>query len=238
MEDKKFNVHLPEGTTKLEILEGQFRHEEITKQKVAISGTITAPGLYVEHLRKKDKLNLFEPVVTVDMDNLSIKYDGDPRDSYGDKVSGKLVVDSFLETIGINTEKRYTLEQLKVFAKRNRYYFPDSTQHMNFVNSLSDFKLKLQREIESKNDDRGNKTSVNNTSILDNQLPFFFDLNLPIFKGCPAVRFTVDVCLDVQGNGVVFWLDSTGLKEAFDKQKEEIMKEEIAKFEGLNVIYI
>lgn len=238
MERENLKIIIPEGTTQLSILEGQHRHEEITKQKVSISGTITAPGLYVEHLRKNNKLETFDPLITIDMDKLSIFYDGNPRDTYGEKVFGKLVVDKFLESIGINTDQRYTLDQLKVFVKRNGYVFADSSQHTSLLNSISSFKLKLQREIEAKNDDRGNKTSVNNTSILDNQLPFFFDLNLPLFKGAKAVKIRVDVCLDVVGNGVVFWLDSTELKEAFDKQKEEIMKEEIAKFEGLNVIFI
>src|ERR1043166_3850892 len=102
MEDKKFNIVLPEGTKDLNILQGDYRHDELTLKKIGIHGTITAPGLHVSHLKNNNQLDTFLPVVSVNMDALTITYDGNPREKYADVVKGELTLEKSTLDLGIN----------------------------------------------------------------------------------------------------------------------------------------
>lgn len=236
-EEEKYVLTVAEGISTLNILHGEYEHPEKHEAQVKFSGIITAPGLYVEHLRTNNLLDSTIAIVFVKMDADEITYNGNPKLDNSDVVTGKLQLDERTKEIGLNTSKRYNVESLKSFIKMNRLLFTSPDANDKMLQALAMFKLKYNQEIEQSNDNRGNKKD-NKTSVLDTDIPFDFSLRVPIFKNQEPTTVKVDVLLEVRDGGVSFWLESIEYKEAIDTQRKEIFDKEIKNFDGMNVIYL
>jgi hypothetical protein len=68
-------------------------------------------------------------------------------------------------------------------------------------------------------------------------VPELISLTLPVFKGYPAVKFAVEICLDVTDSDAHFWLESVELADLMEKQRDELMQTEIDKMTGYVVMY-
>lgn len=241
---KEFNIHLDylgDGEDKKDnviiIREGEAE-KVIYPEVINISAALSAPGIFVSHLRKHGQLKPDNHIVTIDKAARLIIFHEDMKSVYGSVVTGTLEIDSRLKNIGINTSKRYTREELYSFVRLNKHAFPNKEAHLLLCNAVKNFSANLTKDFQSGNDNRGSKTAVNNQTLTDTNIPFDFMLNTVVFKGFPAVSFNVEVMLDVSDGGVRFWLESPELASFTEELADCMIEEEITgQFDGLTIIY-
>ncbi len=132
----------------------------------------------------------------------------DTQESY----EGKLLAEPILQELGINSGKAWSPRDLSGFIKKNRILFESRDQAMELVADLRDIKAKIERDLEDKSDDRGNKRKLDDLQVSTNIIESFV-LNCLIFKGIGKRRFEVEVFLDVRGSEVNIFLESIELIE-------------------------
>lgn len=235
MSNEKINVQLPEGSERLTVLHGEAPQPKRTIEEAdfSISGEIDAPKIFyqqlagkAEVLRNKDSgpyenIELLQnPMVQIDRAALSVRLVCKPYLNLIQEIVGRLEFNKDLQVLGINDSKTYTLEQLANTLKRNRLFFTDPEKAMELTSLLKNFKGKVQREIESLNDDKGNKKQMVAQRFSSN-LDLKFSLNMPVFKGEKPSTFEVEILLDVRDAGVTCWLESAELQDIAYKTRDE-----------------
>lgn len=233
MENEKFQFNVgKDGITEVIFREGAAL-PPVPPEKVNITGTIIAPDNY-----QKVRINQIDnqlAVVTYSYEGMYVKLDLNPKDSYADKITGKLEPNPVINSFGINTQKKYTVKDLISFLKLNRFYFNDKDACMAIVANLQKFKADVQIKIEATDDNRGNKKNLDETSVTTD-VPLEFTLKFPLFKGQADFTFKVEVCFEVRDGGITLWLESVELAEAFLNVRKGIIDAEVAKFSDLVVI--
>lgn len=106
----------------------------------------------------------------------------------------------FLEW-GINKDRKFAASELIKFVRRQAANFADPSETTSIIKSLQNFEAKFT-SIKSKEDDRkGNKNEQFKTTLEFSKgmiSSFTWNLNIPIFKGTPAVKLSVDLEIDEQ----------------------------------------
>jgi hypothetical protein len=133
-----------------------------------------------------------------------------------------------LKAFGINQEKYYGQKELEKFVRMSRLYFPDKEAHMKLVTDLKSFSAKVQSEMKSEADNRGNRNNSFAKQVVSD-IAIDFVLTIPLFKGQSPKSFRVEICYDVTDSTVRFWLESVELAElqklavldAFHPQRED-----------------
>lgn len=240
MENKTI-IQLPEGTNEFTFREGQAPCiRVITPVKYTFDGLLNAPGLFYQKrvAANPEYFNPAKAVVEVDYDQRTIRLLSDPTHPDGDVITGKIFFESTLAPFHLNRGSVWKPRDLGIFLRRNRQYFEDKTTGAQLVAELMTLKITTNGQIETSNDDRGNKSALFTQKAVTN-IPVTFSLNMPLLSGGEKRTFVVDIHLDVNGSAVDISLESVDLSEkTFDLIIRE-MDEQIKIFSnsGIPIVY-
>lgn len=230
--------NLPEGTKEIVIRHGQAENIHEPLSLSIDKATIKAPGLYMQHLSKHNKLVLATALAIITKEEGKISFRSDPYDIFGNQVVGVLELNEKLKNLGINTSKRYTREELVSFLRLNRLLFPDKDKHEALLASVRKFNAEVTQQLAAGNNNRGTKNSDFSQKIEAGDVPFDMTIAVEIFKGMPKKSFIVEICLDATDGSVRFWFESPDLADLIESTREEVLDEERKHFTDAGVTVI
>lgn len=232
----------PKGDT-LNILEGKAL-EPKHPERLFISGQIESVAAYLNARRGTlqpegalQHINKDLAVITMDEAAMTITLDVDPNHPFGTEVVGKLEFNPELLAWFINKDKQFTREQLISLLKFNRRFFADASQHSIMLDAYQKLNLTGQTALKNESDNRGNKDAAFKKTIDSSNIPTEFSLLMPIFKGQPAKKFRVEVCLDATDASVRFWFESVELIEIIEADKKEIFNKQVEGYVDFAIIW-
>jgi hypothetical protein len=191
----------------------------INKEAVTIDGNINAVKEFIA-TRESKTLDKDTTVILFNEQKGLITLQSNPGHPHNTTINAKLEVYPELNEFGINKEKYYGLREMEKFVRMNRFWFGDKEAHMRLVSELKAFNAKVQSELSSEADQRGNKNQAFKKQVTS-ELAADFVLTIPLFKGSESSTFRVDICYDVTDAQVRFWLESV---ELFELQKQAVFK--------------
>jgi len=192
------------------ILEGKAP-DPINPTRAHLSGNIYAVYDYikVKEQYKGDIKN--SALIVFDYTGTRILLDDNPNSPVSTLIEAKFEVHPKITEFGINTDKRFSSEDLKRIIKLHPHLFVSKDSHSAFLRQLGNFKAKIERDIENSKDNRGTSKNQNNTMVNNLEIEETFKMKCPLFKGCPAAEFEVVVCYEVSGSGISFYFESSDL---------------------------
>jgi hypothetical protein len=220
------------------VLEGKTL-ELKPSEKITLTGDIKSVSSFLSIRNNSGKgtqeIDKSKAVILVDKKALTIELLIDPENHYGAKVLARLEKSDELQPFFINQNKTFTKEELIKLIKFNKIYFDDAGKHAEMLLAFQKVSSTVNIKANDSSDDRGNKERAFVKEVTSNA-PTEFILSIPIFKGFPAVRFRVEVCLDVTEGSARFWFESVELHELMTKQVDSIFSEQLKSAEGFVVI--
>ncbi|MCQ2105904.1 MAG: hypothetical protein MJZ26_08940 [Fibrobacter sp.] len=186
-------------------------------EAVRIVGTIDSPARWAE---AKSGIDINRSHVSVNRDWMTIELKIDETSPYGTDIEGRLEWSMEFKKIGINTNNYMTAQQLAELIKMNRAYFENRTQAMKLTSDLMSFKAKVNKYVESSDNNRGNKSLILNQAV-EHNLPEAFTLSIPLFKGQPKTNIECEVY--VRAEDLCCTLVSAQANEVIEDTKNEIM---------------
>lgn len=237
--EPKINLNLQNAPAKSVLYIGEANKPK-EPVKLVVSGDFSAVGNFIKV--KRDQANDFQAIntknaiVTCDFDNLTIKLQTNPNDEYGTEVTGKGEYSNELKEFGINQSKFYRREELIKILRYNRRFFPNKEENAKLLSSYQNFTASVKKDIAENSDTRGNVGKTFNKQITTG-IAESFVIEIPIFKGEPAVSFPVEICLEDNDSGVRFWFESVELTELLEVKRHELFARELQHCDGLAVIY-
>lgn len=210
------------------VIKGQI--ETVRRYLDARKGTQQSPGR-LQHIDKD------LAVITVDENDLSIKLHVDPNNFFGTEVVGQMQVNEDLKKFNINIVHKFSREGMMELLKFSRRFFSDRGEHENVLKSVTRLKVSSTSDIAQDSDSRGNKEAIFKKSVDSASIPPSFALNIPLFKGQPSRKFSVDLCLDVTDAGVKFYLESVELVELVEADRKAIIQAELAQYLDYCIIW-
>lgn len=147
-----------------------------------------------------------------------------------DVIHGSLKLHPDLEKFNINSGKSYSTFELADFIKMNRHYFENKDYAMKLVSELRNFEGKVNRDLEAKTDDRGNKRALIN-QVVESNIPSGFHLEVPVFVGQEKIRLEVEVTINASFECSLI---SPDLKELIDLKSKEILGEQLGLIRALH----
>jgi hypothetical protein len=109
--------------------------------------------------------------------------------------SGQLRFSKIFEEFGINTGLSRTTHELADFIKMNRSYFETKDKAMQLVKVLKSFKAKVNKDVESSDDNRGNKKILMDQAV-DSNIPDAFKVNIPVFEYYGKELIEIEIYID------------------------------------------
>jgi hypothetical protein len=109
--------------------------------------------------------------------------------------SGQLRFSKILEEFGINTGLSRTTHELADFIKMNRSYFETKDKAMHLVKVLKSFKAIVNKDVESNDDNRGNKKILMDQAVESN-IPDAFKVNIPVFEYHVKELIEIEIYID------------------------------------------
>lgn len=195
------------------------------------TGFLYSPGDYMENKKLSTLIDPKDCRLEVDYENMSVTFLVNARDKFRDQISGKLIPSKIIKDLGVNVEKRYYGDkELAKLLRRNAMYFGDQSAGNSLIMRLNIFEAKITTIIENKDDLKGNTKKLIEKSI-ENELPDFFVLNLPVFEGADPQPIKVHLLADTSGSGVMFYLDSPELYILEQTESKKLIEIEIKRFE-------
>jgi hypothetical protein len=231
MKEKLTNINIvpKEGVQVIEIREGAALPVK-EPQKICIVGQIDAISRYVSQRKNVDKT---AAVILVNRDKMTIVLDEDPKSAYCNSVKGVLELSEDFKKWGINTEVTYAPEELADHIRMNRLAFEKYEQANKLVSEMRNFRAKIEKQIEDKDDKRGNTATVRRQTVTSN-LPEKFKLKLSIFKGQKPVSIEVEI--EINPSTLECYLISPQAQEVIDGTKNTIIDAEIKLLAGFCII--
>jgi len=206
---------------------------------ITTSGDIRSVGNFVAGRKSVDNLQKVDPdttLITVDKEKGTIVLQTNPNDQFGTTVQANLQGSDELKEFSINKEKTYSQKQLIKILKFNKLHFSDPAVQEDLLKQYMAFSFKTNLEGHANSDNQGNKSQAIQKAV-DTNIPKFFSLMVPIYKGEESRVFKVEICLDVTDAGATFWFESIELHELEQIEKEIIFKRELERCAGLVIIY-
>ena len=227
--EETFNITTDKDTKEIVIRKGEALPLR-EKNKVQISGSISAPRLFFEK-RNADHESKWCHVL-YSKNEQKIKLVVDEEDKLGKDVTGVLEMNTDFKDFGINSMKMYTVQELMQFLKLRKFFFDDRDQNVTIVTNLQKFKASITTQIEQEKSNQGNQKKVLDIKV-DSNIPLNFVLSMPIFKGFDNYKFAVEICYDVRDNSAILWLESVELAELMASETARIITEELKSFEAI-----
>lgn len=207
---------------------------------IKISGDINSVSNFIQNRQSghsSQAIDKNRAIVTVDKHVRTIVLQLDPENHYGATITAKLEQSKELEQFGINTSTRYNRKGLLDLLRFNRLFFEDKNQHVQVISGLYKLRIKSEQEIQQEKDNQGNRRTLHDVKTVDDGgMVKEFTLTVPLFKGFPPEKITVEICFEVLNGDVSFWLESIGLKEATDAALDGIFENQLKSCEGFVII--
>jgi hypothetical protein len=227
--ENTMKIELSSGNKELIILTGQA--EPVYHEKaIEVKGGSIASAL--EYLSKKvvDAVKIEHSKIEFCYSKLYINLLYDGRQRNPDFIQGTLKLHPDLEKFNINSGKSYSTFDLADFIKMNRHYFENKEYAMKLVSELRNFEGKVNRDLEAKTDERGNKRALIN-QVVESNIPTGFFLELPVFVGEAPKRLEIEINIT---SSFECSLISPDLKEFIDLESRSILNEQLVKIKELH----
>lgn len=160
---------------------------------VYITGVIDSPLRWLE--KRLGVIDIMQCNIVVNRDDMEITLIMKEHDYYADKIQGRLLISTEFKKFGINSGEYTTGLQLSDLIRMNRSCFEDKKKAMELVTIMRNFKATVTTQLEMSDDKKGNTAQLRRQTVEGNQPPSF-ELNIPIFKGQPRKKFTVEIDID------------------------------------------
>lgn len=239
---EKINLTLADDQKELIVREGTAL-EQKAPEKISVTGDIKTISAFLgkRYLKGGAKncgyqtVDKDKAIVLVDRHSMFMLLLLDPEDHYGAKVHAKLEFTPEITEFAINTSKQWTREELIRLLKFSKRFFDTPDDHDRVLTAFQKLNLSTNSTLNNESDSRGNKDFAYKKTV-SSQVPTFFSINIPIFKGQPVERFGVDICIDVTESNVRFWFESTELSERIQQRRDEIFAEELKSCTDLVIV--
>jgi len=232
----------PQGSS-LTIREGKAL-EEKAPEKLVINGRIESVRQYLDARKGTEQapgrlqhIDKDLAVILINEDELSITLNLDPNNFYGTTVVGRMQHNPDLANFQINKENKFSRESLVKLLTFSRRFFNDAVEWENVLNAIRRLKVSSTSDISQDTDNRGNKELIFKKSVDSANIPKSFILLIPIFKGQPPRKFSVDLCLEVTDAGVKFYLESVELVELTEQDRKDIISNELSSYTDFCTIW-
>jgi hypothetical protein len=226
--EKTIDIKLSSENKELIILTGEAEKVYYNKAIDVKGGSINSAFEYLS--KKVVKPEIIEhSKLEFCYDKLYIDLYYDARQRNPDVIQGKLKLHPDLEKFNINSGKSYSTFELFDFIKMNRHYFENKEYAMKLVSELRNFEGKVNRDLEAKADERGNKKVLIN-QVVESNIPSGFFLELPIFVGQEKTRLEVEININ---SSFECFLISPDLKQLIDQESKSILDEQLEKIKAL-----
>ena len=171
-------------------------------------------------------------LVTKEINDISLELIIDERDYFRGIITGKLEFHEDFEEFKINTGEKRTLRSLSDFIKMHRYCFEDTETAMKLVAELRTFRGKVNKEMESKSDNVGNKKEFFE-QVVESNIPAAFVLNMPIFKGGKKKKFEVEIHINPREQEMDCQLASVEAHEIIMVARDEQIDKELIEIKDI-----
>ena len=202
---------------------------------VKISGTITAPALFVAG--RKDDFSESKRHCLVSKTDGKIELiinEQSTTDKY--TVIGQIEISKKFKNLGINTDTSYQPKELANKLKLLRNLFPKPLEHAQICATLRNLVPITYWEIEDNDDKRGN---VKQTFVqtVESNVPDSITLRIPLLEGEDPVDIEVAVTLEASGTSQIeCFLESIEAAEIIEEQFEKRVSEEVEKIKEFTTI--
>lgn len=217
------------------ILEGKAP-EQHNNQPVTIHGIISAPAAFIEgrredfkESRRHCKVSKTDGIITLVLNEQSVV------DKY--IIQGKIEIAKKFTALGINDDNvRYEPEELANKLKLLRSMFVSNMEHSSICSTLRNLKAKINSQIESLNDRKGNITE-NFKQTVHSNMPDSIKLKLPLLEGEEPIEIEVNVVLEANGaSGILCSLESIDAAELIETQFAKRVDQEIERIKDFVTI--
>ena len=241
MKAENFNVSIPEGQNKVEVVLREV-NDEVKKElpvqepkQVTISGQITAVFSFLEKRwnAADDQIDHSRTHLLVDRDNVKMTLIVNETDARNAKViTGKAELSRQYKSFGINTDTEFDPYDLGQFFRINRTYFESTAENMDLVNLLKSFKAKITSDVEREIKDNGSVTDVYK-KVVDSNLPDSFNVKIPIFKGTDPETIQIDIVARVVERQARLSLISADAAAIVEEVRDKLINAELEKIEQI-----
>lgn len=229
---ENLNLKIDGDQKELVILTGQARPHEYP-EILSLSGTIVAPADFAE--QRKPTIEALNTHVVADYTKRTITLVCNEASKYKTTVKGSLLTFPDLLDFTINAKKTYSQKALLELVKFKGPYFKTPEQHTELISKLKKFESKVEQTFESANDYKGAAATKKVVEIKTN-LVLEFDLCIPVFTGGRVEKFKVDICVDCDSTGPIFWLESVDLHSIIIKATEAAFDEQLKRLSNYVII--
>lgn len=217
-------------------LDGQAP-EQHNPQAVNISGTITAPSIFVK--KRKENIDPLKAHCLVSKsDGKMTLVVNEQSVCHKFTVTGEVYIGKRFKELGINTDKSYSPAELSKKFKLLRSIFPSRSDHTKIVGLLRNIKAKIKADVDKDDDARGN-VNLSYKQALETNIPESFKLTLPLLEGEEPTEIEVDIVMELKGGqDIQCWLESIDGADLIEEARTKLVEEEVAKIENdVTVIY-
>lgn len=224
METPKFKFEAP-GV--YQIYEGKA-FDQKPPVPLIVNGLITAPA---DFLIKRSP----DPGNTIVKHNLTagrIELLIDENSPYATKITGEVRKNPKFTAWGINENREYNTFELADKIKMNRHLFTKVEVAMKLVTELKNFKMKLDREMEASNNNRGTTKALVAQTIKENNIPESFSIRMAVFENEPPAEIKVEIYIDA--NTMLCQLVSPDLEAYIEQYTESAVNTQLARIIEFN----
>lgn len=213
--------------------------DELLPEKVGITGNIDsvfnwlAKRIFTEESSIKDNY-VFEKTshILINRDEMKISLVFNETDPLNiGYVRGQLAKHPDFTQWQINTGNQWSNEELSEFIKMNRNCFKLRSDAMKLSAELKSLKIKVDKEVEASNDNRGNVRVLAGQKVVESTVPKSFNLNVPVFKGQGKSEFEVEVYVNAQTFAVS--LVSPDANDIVSEVRDSIIDEQKKKIQDI-----
>lgn len=156
--------------------------------------------------------------------------DTDPNSMH--LIIGQLKLNADLAEFQINSlTHRFSVSDFLRFIKTKRVFFSNKDQHAALIKNMQAWSAKIETVLIQANDQKGNSNfQVEQKVRAVDGFVDKFELNIPIYQGDVALKFTVEIGLDPKNTAVNLYLFSDELFELQVTQREKLINEAIGEY--------
>ena len=203
--------------------------EVYNNKPVKLTGNIDAPSRFIEG-RKEDFENSRRHCMVSKTDGIIELVINEQSVCEKYEITGKIEIGKKFKSLGINDDNNsYTPEELANKLKLLRSIFVSNIEHAGICTQLRNLKATINRDIEAKDDRKGN-VERNFKQTVDSNVPGAVKIKLPLLEGEDDVEFEVNIILEaVNSSGINCYLESIDASEMIEEAFKQRVSQEIDK---------
>lgn len=238
MKTEKINIVFPEGSNIAELVIREGEPTKLLDPKAPITPQIKGViGTVVEFLTHRvseaDQVPQKRCLIMINRDKISIVLITNENDPYlHGSVTGELELHPKFKEFGINSEKEWSPNQLGHFFKMNRAFFTDKERNMQLVTQLKNFEANVNTIIQKQKDDNGSFAD-NYSGVVSSNVPAFFTVRMPLFKGTAAEDIEVEFYVSVNGREIKLQLCSPAANQVIEEIRDRLIDSQIEQIREL-----